>query len=87
MIQKIRQDILLCKNIRKYRRRKDLTQKQMVEKIKGLGIPITISRYSKIETGCNIKISEFAAICAILNIDADTLFQGLHLEKRSIDND
>ena len=78
MAQKLKQDIAIGPNIRKYRRAMDLTQDQLADLMQQRGCNIDRSTLSHIELGdYNIKISYVVAICDILQIDFNTLFSGL----------
>ena len=78
MSQKIKSNITLGHNLRKLRKEKKITQEQMVARMQLLGINISRSIYSQIECGTyNIKVTEFAALKEILDVDYNTLFQGI----------
>ncbi len=75
MSQKIKQDISIGKNIRKLRKKKNLTQEQMTAKLQLRNSNITRSIYSQIECGTySIRVSELLAIADILECDINTLF-------------
>ena len=78
MSQKIKSNITLGHNLRKLRKEKKITQEQMVARMQLLGINISRSIYSQIECGTyNIKVTELAALKKILDVDYNTLFQGI----------
>ena len=78
MSQKIKSNITLGHNLRKLRKEKKITQEQMVARMQLLGINISRSIYSQIECGTyNIKVTELAALKEILDVDYNTLFQGI----------
>ena len=78
MAQKIKQDLSIGPNIRKYRRAMDLTQDQLAALMQIRGCDIERSTLSHIELGdYNIKVSHIVAICDILQIDFSTLFSNL----------
>ena len=73
MSQKIKSNIT-----RKLRKERKITQEQMVARMQLLGINISRSIYSQIECGTyNIKVTELAALKTILDVDYNTLFQGI----------
>ncbi len=75
MSQKIRQDISLGDKIRTLRKKRNLTQEQLVAKMQLLGFDMSRSIYSQIECGSyNIRVSELLAIARILKCDMNTLF-------------
>lgn len=78
MSQKIKSNITLGHNLRKLRKERKITQEQMVARMQLLGINISRSIYSQIECGTyNIKVTELAALKTILDVDYNTLFQGI----------
>ena len=78
MTQKIRQDIIIGRNIRKFRRAMDLTQDELCDLMSLRGCELSRSCLSHIEHGdMNIKVSELFAICDIFGIDFNTLFSDL----------
>lgn len=78
MSQKIKSNITLGHNLRKLRKERKITQEQMVARMQLLGIYISRSIYSQIECGTyNIKVTELAALKTILDVDYNTLFQGI----------
>ena len=77
--QRIRQDekINIGKNIRRIRKEKKISQKEMAEKMQLLRIPITRETYVKLERGIrNVGASELKAIKEIL----DTTYEQLLAE-------
>jgi transcriptional regulator with XRE-family HTH domain len=80
LVQKIRPDMNIGRNIRNLRKRKSLTQNQVVAKMNLLGLNISLSTYAKIETNrINIRVSELVALSAILETGYDEFFIGLAL--------
>lgn len=78
MSQKIKSNITLGHNLRKLRKERKITQEQMVARMQLLGINISRSIYSQIECGTyNIKVTELATLKTILDVDYNTLFQGI----------
>lgn len=78
MDQKIKQDIKIGPNIRKYRLQSKLTQDQVTAKMQLMGLNISRSIYSQIESGTyNIRVSELAAMKEIFNINYDSFFEGI----------
>ena len=74
--QRIRQDekINIGKNIRRIRKEKKISQKEMAEKMQLRRIPITRETYVKLERGIrNIGASELKAIKEILDTSYDQL--------------
>lgn len=74
--QRIRQDekINIGKNIRRIRKEKKISQKEMAEKMQLRRIPITRETYVKLERGIrNVGASELKAIKEILDTSYDQL--------------
>ena len=74
--QRIRQDerINIGKNIRRLRKEKKISQKEMAEKMQLDSIPITRETYVKLERGIrNVGASELKAIKEILDTSYDQL--------------
>ncbi len=74
--QRIRQDerINIGKNIRRIRKEKKISQKEMAEKMQLHRIPITRETYVKLERGIrNVGASELKAIKEILDTSYDQL--------------
>lgn len=83
MEQKLKQDLRIGPNIRKYRMQSHLTQDQVTAKMQLMGINISRSIYSQIESGTyNIRISELAAMKEIFNINYESFFDGIMLNHR-----
>lgn len=79
MPQKIKQDLPIGANIRKYRQAMNLTQVQLAAYMQLRGCDIDRSTLSHIELGdYNIKLSYIVTICDILKIDFNTLFSDLN---------
>lgn len=80
MDQKLKQDLRLGPNIRKYRLQSQLTQDQVTAKMQLMGLNISRSIYSQIEGGTyNIRVSELAAMKEIFNINYESFFEGISL--------
>ena len=74
--QRIRQDerINIGKNIRRSRKERKISQKEMAEKMQLLRIPITRETYVKLERGIrNVGASELKAIKEILDTSYEQL--------------
>ena len=83
MDQKLKQDLRIGPNIRKYRLQSHLTQDPVTAKMQLMGINISRSIYSQIESGTyNIRISELAAMKEIFNINYESFFDGIMLNHR-----
>ena len=80
MSQKIRAEVSLGQNIRKFRKRKKLTQEQVVAKMQLMGLDITRSIFSQIECGTyNIRVAELIALKEILDINYEDFFNNISL--------
>ncbi len=80
MTQKIRAEVSLGQNIRKFRKSKKLTQEQVVAKMQLMGLDITRSIFSQIECGTyNIRVSELIALKQILDINYEDFFNNISL--------
>jgi DNA-binding XRE family transcriptional regulator len=78
MIQKIRPDMDIGKNIQAIRYANKLTQDQVVAKLNLMGISMSKSTYAKLETNrMNIKVSELVALAKIFHTDINAFFSGL----------
>lgn len=78
MAQKIKQDISLGSNIRKFRKQSHLTQEQVVARLQLQGIEISRSSYSQIECGTySIRVSELIALSVLFQVDFNAFFEGL----------
>lgn len=83
MQQKLKQDLKLGSNIRKYRKLSHMTQEQVTAKMQLMGINISRSIYSQIESGTyNIRVSELAAMKEIFHVNYDCFFEGINLNKK-----
>lgn len=70
-MQKLRPDMDIGKNIQIQRKRCKLTQEDVTAKLQIMGINITRSIYSKIETNAyNIRISELVALKHIFKMNS-----------------
>lgn len=77
-MQRIRPDLDIGVNIKKLRKAKGLTQLEVIAKLHLMGLEMTQSTYSKLETNrMNIKVSELVALTRILDTDYNAFFQGL----------
>lgn len=77
---KIRQDYNIGVNLRKYRLECKLTQEQTVAKSQLLGIYMSRSSYSQLESGLNnIKVSQLLALSEIFNVSILNFFEGLSI--------
>lgn len=78
-MQKLKLDMDIDKNIRLQRKRCKLTQEDVTAKLQAMGINITRSIYSKIETNTyNIRISELVALKHIFKMNSfDPFFTDL----------
>ena len=78
MTQKIKQDINIGKNIRKYRKALELTQEQVVAHLQLDGIDMSRSIYSQIEGGTySVRISELLALAKLFKVDINSFFYDL----------
>ena len=85
MEQKLKQDLRIGPNIRKYRLQSHLTQEQVTAKMQLMGLNISRSIYSQIEGGpYNIRISELVAMREIFNINYESFFEGITLNPKDI---
>ena len=83
MEQKLKQDLRIGPNIRKYRLQSHLTQEQVTAKMQLMGLNISRSIYSQIEGGTyNIRISELVAMREIFNINYESFFEGITLNPK-----
>lgn len=81
MNQKIKQDISIGSNIRKFRKQSHLTQEQVVARLQLQGIEISRSSYSQIECGTySIRVSELVALAALFHVDYNAFFENLQNE-------
>ena len=78
IMQKIRPDMDIGRNIQKLRKASGLTQDQTLAQLQLLGIEISKSTYAKLETNrMNIKVSELMALSQIFHADISDFFSGL----------
>lgn len=78
MMQKLRPDLDIGKNIQEIRYAKKMTQDEVVAKLQSHGIDISKSSYAKIETNrMNIRISELVALKLLFKVDFNDFFKGL----------
>jgi len=79
-ISKIRPDRYIGGNIQKARKEKGLTQDNVIAKLQLMGIDMSRSTYTKIETDrINIRVSELIAFGMIFGVDFNFFFEGLTL--------
>lgn len=82
MEQKLKQDIQIGETIRSLRMERKLTQDQVVSKLQLMDLDITRSIYSQIEGGTySIRISVFAGLSQIFQVDYNTFFRDVHLPR------
>lgn len=75
MTQKIRQDLNIGKNIRKFRNSLELSQEQVIARLQLDGIDMSRSIYSQIECGTyNIRVSELLALAKLFKVDINSFF-------------
>lgn len=78
VMQKIRPDMDIGKNIQTIRYQNQLTQDQVIAKLNLMGISMSKSTYAKLETNrMNIKVSELVALSKIFHTDINAFFSGL----------
>ena len=78
VMQKIRPDMDISKNIQAIRYANKLTQDQVIAKLNLMGISMSKSTYAKLETNrMNIKVSELVALAKIFHTDINAFFSGL----------
>jgi len=78
VVQWIKQDISIGKNLRNLRKNHGLTQPQVVAKMQLLGSTISRSTYSNIEGGIrNIKVSDLIILRTVFEVDYSEFFEGL----------
>lgn len=78
MSQKIKQDIHIGNNIRTLRKKRKLTQEQVVTHLQLQGIEISRSSYSQIECGTyNIRVSELVALADLFQTDYNSFFKDI----------
>ena len=83
MTSKIKQDLNIGDNIRKYRLANHLTQEQVVAKLQLLEIEISRSAYSQIECGTyNIRVSELLALVDIFKVPVDVFFKDVSINPK-----
>jgi len=87
MSTKIRQDINIGHNIRKYRIASHLTQEQVVAKLQLREIEISRSAYSQIECGTyNIRVTELLALVDLFKVPVSVFFTNLSTDSDSNKN-
>ncbi len=78
LVQKLRPDLDIGRNIQALRRSSGLTQEQVVAKMQLMGLNISKSTYAKLETNrMNIRVSELAALRNIFSVRYEDFFRGL----------
>ena len=82
MIQKVKQDICIGKNIRKLRLRRGIGQTDFVKRLQLRGCDITRESLVKIERGIqHIHASQLICIKTELNVSYDEIFSQTEEEK------
>lgn len=77
-MQKIKQDISLGDNIRKYRKMAGMTQESVVAQLQLSGSDISRSIYSQIECGTyNIRVSELIRLSALFDVEIGLFFENI----------
>ncbi len=77
-MQKIRPDMDIGHNIQFLRHKANMTQEQVVARLQLMGIEISKSTYTKLETNrMNIKVSELVALTKIFDTEIYRFFDGL----------
>lgn len=78
-MQRIRPDLDIGSNIKDLRKKSGLTQLQVIAKLQLMGLEMTQSTYSKLETNrMNIRVSELLALTKILACDFNDFFANLN---------
>ena len=86
MTTKIRQDINIGQNIRKYRIESHLTQDQVIAKLQLREIEISRSAYSQMECGTyNIRVSELLALLELFNVPIGVFFTDVASNEDPVD--
>ena len=86
MTTKIRQDINIGHNIRKYRLENHLTQDQVIAKLQLREIAISRSAYSQMECGTyNIRVSELLALVDLFNVPIGVFFTEVSSTEDQVD--
>lgn len=79
-MQRIRPDLDIGANIQKIRKSTGLTQLEVIAKLHLMGLEMTQSTYSKLETNrMNIRVSELVALSQIFGVDYNAFFAELLL--------
>lgn len=82
-MQKLRPDMDIGQNIQILRRKKKLTQDEVIAKMHLMGLEISKSTYAKLETNrMNIRVSELVALKIILDAAFEDFFSGLEDDPR-----
>jgi len=85
MSTKIKQDINIGHNIRKYRIANHLTQEQVIAKLQLREIEISRSAYSQIECGTyNIRVTELLALVDLFKVPVGVLFTDLSASSKPV---
>ena len=86
MVQKIKQDISIGKNLKKIRMNAGMTQEDVVTQLQLLGIDMSRNFYAHIEQGrYSIRVSELAGLRKIFDVGYEDFFVGIEVE--NIEND
>ena len=77
---KIRKDLSLGANLRKYRNASKLTQEQVCAKLQILGCDVSRGAYAQMETGIiSIPVSVLLALSEIFEVEVGAFFEGLSI--------
>ncbi len=82
MVQKIRHNVSLGKNIRKLRMENKMTQLQVITELQLRGSKTSRETYAKIESGiANIDVEDLVILCEIWRNDYSAFFEGMRAPK------
>ena len=77
-MQKFLQDVSFGENLQRLRKKRNLSQYDMVAKLQLLGRSMTRANYAHIEQGVrNVYISDLILFKEILQVDYEEFFEGL----------
>lgn len=80
MQQKIKSNKQFGLNLRKLRKKNNLTQEQVIARLQLLGFNMSRSIYAQIECGTyNIRVTELVALKEIFSTTYDSFFEGIKL--------
>lgn len=78
MVQKIKQDINIGKNLKRIRVEAGMTQENVITQLQLLGIDMSRNFYAHIEQGrYNIRVSELAGLRRIFGVEYNDFFDGV----------